>query len=216
MSSRHRPLFVRRMIYAFSRERAVPGSAVSWHRSKHHRTRTPTQLHLGFRRREARFLARGCRKTPVTPPPTSPSPTSIHRHRSAVHPPTGNPDPPPAHGAGETAFPTRGPWHLGRWSRPVGIVAMHESPWITVPVWRPAPGLRQQPAAGLQLHYRIVRRRAVLLGTGAAWLPCRPGTWGFTGTQGAGPPGRAGRHSRPELVDRAHPSAGGTGAARGP
>ncbi len=61
----------------------------------------------------------------------------------------------------------RGPWHLGRWSRPVGIIAVI---WI---VFIAILFVLRQAAPGTDLktfNYAIVAVAVVLIGTGVWWL----------------------------------------------
>jgi amino acid permease (GABA permease) len=143
-----------RMIYAFSRDGAVPGSAF-WH-TINHRTRTPTN---------SIWLAAGGAFVLGLPYLWSPvayaAVTSIATIGLYI-----------AYGipillrlrAGD-AF-ERGPWHLGRWSRPVGVVAVV---WICViAILFVLP--QAAPVTLQTFNYAIVAVAVVLVGTSVWWL----------------------------------------------
>src|SRR5580658_9824946 len=109
-----------RMIYAFSRDGALPGSAI-WHKVNK-RTRTPTNaiwlaaggaLILGLP-----YLWNSAAYAAVTAIATIGlyiayvSPTFLRLRQGATF--------------------KRGPWHLGRWSKPVGIIAVTWVVFITI------------------------------------------------------------------------------------
>jgi amino acid transporter len=142
-----------RMIYAFSRDGAVPGSRF-WHRINH-RTRTPTNsiwlaaggafiLGLPYLWNSAAYFAV----------------TSIATIGLYI-----------AYGipillrlrAGDRF--QRGPWHLGGWSRPIGIVAVVWIAFISVLFVLP----QVAPISWSTFNYAIVAVAVVLVGTGLGW-----------------------------------------------
>jgi amino acid permease (GABA permease) len=144
-----------RMIYAFSRDGAVPGSEF-WHRVNP-RTRTPTNS-IWFAAVGAFILG-----LPYLWNPTAyAAVTSIAVIGLYI-----------AYGipillrliAGEKF--QRGPWHLGRWSRPVGIIAVAWIGFISILFILP------QAAPGNSLttfNYAIVAVGVVLLYSGGYWF----------------------------------------------
>ena len=60
----------------------------------------------------------------------------------------------------------RGPWHLGRWSRPVGTIAVFWIAFIAILFVLP----QAAPVTALNFNYAIVAVGVVLVGTGAWWL----------------------------------------------
>jgi amino acid permease (GABA permease) len=143
-----------RMIYAFSRDGAVPGSTF-WHRINP-RTRTPTNS-IWLAAVGAFVLGLPYLWSPVAYAAV----TSIATIGLYI-----------AYGipillrlrAGD-AF-QRGPWHLGRWSRPVGVVAII---WIgAIAILFVLP--QAAPVTLQTFNYAIVAVAVVLFGTGAWWL----------------------------------------------
>jgi len=143
-----------RMIYAFSRDGALPGSAF-WHRVNK-RTRTPTNaiwlaavgaLILGLP-----YLANSTAYAAVT------SIAVIGLYIAYV-------------------MPTflrlrlgdrfaRGPWHLGRWSKPIGIIAVTWVVIITVLFMLP----QASPINWTTFNYAVVAVVAVVGFAGIYWL----------------------------------------------
>jgi amino acid transporter len=144
-----------RMVYAFSRDGAVPGSEF-WHRINP-RTRTPTNS-IWFAAVGAFILGLPYLWNPVAYAAV----TSIAVIGLYI-----------AYGipillrliAGERF--QRGPWHLGRWSRPVGIIAVAWIGFIAILFILP------QAAPGTDLktfNYAIVAVGVVLLYSGGYWF----------------------------------------------
>jgi amino acid transporter len=144
-----------RMIYAFSRDGAIPGSSF-WHKINH-RTRTPTNS-IWFAAVGAFILGLPYLWSPVAYAAV----TSIAVIGLYI-----------AYGipillrllAGRRFQP--GPWQLGRWSRPVGIIAVLWIAFISILFVLP------QAAPGNTLttfNYAIVAVAVVLVGTGVWWL----------------------------------------------
>jgi amino acid permease (GABA permease) len=144
-----------RMIYAFSRDGAVPGSEF-WHRVNP-RTRTPTNS-IWFAAVGAFILGLPYLWNPVAYAAV----TSIAVIGLYI-----------AYGipillrliAGDKF--QRGPWHLGRWSRPVGIIAVLWIAFIAILFILP------QAAPGFTLktfNYAIVAVGVVLLYSGGYWF----------------------------------------------
>ena len=143
-----------RMIYAFSRDNAIPGSHF-WHRINP-RTRTPTNS-IWFATVGAFILG-----LPYLWSYTAyAAVTSIAVIGLYI-----------AYGipillrlrAGDSF--QRGPWHLGRWSRPVGIIAVIWIAFIAILFVLP----QAAPITALNFNYAIVAVGVVLVGTGAWWL----------------------------------------------
>jgi amino acid transporter len=144
-----------RMIYAFSRDGAMPGSSF-WHKINH-RTRTPTNS-IWFAAVGAFILGLPYLWSPVAYAAV----TSIAVIGLYI-----------AYGipillrllAGSRFQP--GPWQLGRWSRPVGTIAVIWIAFISILFVLPqaAPGNTVQT-----FNYAIVAVAVVLVGTGAWWL----------------------------------------------
>jgi amino acid permease (GABA permease) len=144
-----------RMIYAFSRDGAVPGSEF-WHRVNP-RTRTPTNS-IWFAAVGAFILGLPYLWNPVAYAAV----TSIAVIGLYI-----------AYGipillrliAGDKF--QRGPWHLGRWSRPVGIIAVVWIGFISILFILPqvAPGNTLQT-----FNYSIVAVGVVLLYAGGYWF----------------------------------------------
>jgi len=143
-----------RMIYAFSRDGALPGSAI-WHRVNH-RTRTPTNaiwlaagfaflLGLPYLWNNAAYAAVtsiaviGLYIAYVIP--------TFLRLRRGEH------------------F-QRGPWHLGRWSHPIGWIAVTWVVIITILFLLPQLG----PVTLSDFNYTIVAVVVVLGFAGIYWL----------------------------------------------
>ena len=143
-----------RMIYAFSRDNAIPGSRF-WHRINP-RTRTPTNS-IWFATVGAFILG-----LPYLWSYTAyAAVTSIAVIGLYI-----------AYGipillrlrAGDSF--QRGPWHLGRWSRPVGTIAVIWIAFIAILFVLP----QAAPITPLNFNYAIVAVGVVLVGTGAWWL----------------------------------------------
>jgi amino acid transporter len=159
-----------RMIYAFSRDGALPGSAF-WHRVNKH-TRTPTNaiwlaavgaLILGLP-----YLWNATAYAAVT------SIAVIGLYIAYV-------------------IPTflrlrqgdnfqRGPWHLGRWSKPVGIIAVTWVVIITILFMLPQVG----PITWTTFNYAVFAVAAVIGFAGIYWLVSAR-NW-FTGPRVQGTP----------------------------
>ena len=60
----------------------------------------------------------------------------------------------------------RGPWHLGQWSRPVGIIAVAWIAFIAVLFVLP----QVYPVTLATFNYAIVAVAVVLVGTGVWWM----------------------------------------------
>jgi amino acid transporter len=143
-----------RMIYAFSRDGAVPGSSF-WHRINK-KTRTPTNsiwlAAVGAFILGVPYLWSTTAYAAVT---------SIATIGLYI-----------AYGvpillrlrAGDSF--ERGPWHLGRWSRPVGTIAVIWIGIICILFILP----QVYPPTLLNFNYAIVAVAAVLIGTGAGWM----------------------------------------------
>jgi amino acid permease (GABA permease) len=143
-----------RMIYAFSRDGALPGSAI-WHRINP-KTRTPTNaiwlaaggaLILGLP-----YLWNNTAYVAVT------SIAVIGLYIAYVTP---------------TLLRLRlgsrfqpGPWHLGKWSRPIGIAAVAWVVIITILFMLPTAS----PITGTNFNYTVVAVAAVLGFAGIWWL----------------------------------------------
>ena len=144
-----------RMIYAFSRDGAVPFSNF-WHRINP-RTRTPTNS-IWFAAVGAFILGLPYLASPVAYAAV----TSIATIGLYI-----------AYGipillrlrAGSSFVP--GPWQLGRWSRPVGIISVAWIVFIAILFVLPqaAPGTTFQT-----FNYAIVAVGVVLVGTGTWWI----------------------------------------------
>jgi amino acid permease (GABA permease) len=143
-----------RMIYAFSRDGALPGSRI-WHKVNH-RTRTPTNaiwlaaagaLILGLP-----YLWNNAAYAAVTSIATIGlyiayvAPTFLRLRQGANF--------------------KRGPWHLGRWSYPVGIIACIWVVFITILFMLPTAS----PIHWSNFNYTIVAVLAVLGFAGIWWL----------------------------------------------
>lgn len=143
-----------RMIYAFARDGAVPASQF-WHRINHH-TRTPTNS-IWLAAVGAFILGLPYLWSPVAYFAV----TSIAVIGLYI-----------AYGipillrlrAGDRF--QRGPWHLGRWSVPVGITAVVWIAFIAILFVLP----QAFPVSFTTFNYAIVAVAAVALGTGAWWL----------------------------------------------
>jgi amino acid transporter len=159
-----------RMIYAFSRDGALPGSSV-WHRVNK-RTRTPTNaiwlaavgaLILGLP-----YLWNSAAYAAVTSIATIGlyiayvSPTFLRLRQGASF--------------------QRGPWHLGRWSYPVGIIAVVWVIFITILFMLPTAS----PIGWSNFNYTIVAVLAVIGFAGIYWLVSAR-NW-FTGPKVQGTP----------------------------
>jgi len=159
-----------RMIYAFSRDGALPGSAV-WHRVNK-RTRTPTNaiwlaavgaLILGLP-----YLWNSAAYAAVTSIATIGlyiayvSPTFLRLRQGSSF--------------------QRGPWHLGRWSYPVGIIAVIWVIFITILFMLPTAS----PIGWGNFNYTVVAVVAVIGFAGIYWLVSAR-NW-FTGPKVQGTP----------------------------
>ena len=143
-----------RMIYAFSRDGAVPGSAF-WHKINP-RTRTPTNsiwlATVGAFILGLPYLVNYTAYAAVT---------SIAVIGLYI-----------AYGipillrlrAGDSFV--RGPWHLGRWSRPVGTIAVIWIAFIAILFVLP----QAAPITPLNFNYAIIAVGVVLIGTSVAWV----------------------------------------------
>ena len=159
-----------RMIYAFSRDGALPGSAI-WHRVNH-RTRTPTNaiwlaaagaLILGLP-----YLWNSYAYAAVT------SIATIGLYIAYVIPTFLR--------LRQGADFKRGPWHLGRWSSTVGIIAITWVVFITILFVLPAAS----PITLKTFNYAIVALLAVIGYAGIYWLVSAR-KW-FTGPRVQGTP----------------------------
>jgi amino acid transporter len=143
-----------RMIYAFSRDGALPGSEF-WHRVNK-RTRTPTNaiwlaavgaLILGLP-----YLWNSAAYAAVTSIATIGlyiayvTPTFLRLRQGADF--------------------KRGPWHLGRWSYPVGIIAVIWVAFITILFMLPTAS----PVKWANFNYTVVAVAAVVGFAGIWWL----------------------------------------------
>jgi amino acid permease (GABA permease) len=159
-----------RMIYAFSRDGALPGSAI-WHRVNK-RTRTPTNaiwlaavgaLILGLP-----YLWNSAAYAAVTSIATIGlyiayvSPTFLRLRQGSSF--------------------QRGPWHLGRWSYPVGIIAVIWVIFITILFMLPAAS----PIGWGNFNYTVVAVLVVIGFAGIYWLVSAH-NW-FTGPKVQGTP----------------------------
>jgi amino acid permease (GABA permease) len=143
-----------RMIYAFSRDGAVPGSKF-WHKINK-RTRTPTNS-IWFAAVGAFILGVPYLWSPVAYGAV----TSIATIGLYI-----------AYGipiflrlrAGDKF--QRGPWHLGRWSKPVGIIAVSWIVLISILFILP----QVYPVTIQTFNYAIVTTAAVVFGAGGWWL----------------------------------------------
>jgi amino acid transporter len=142
------------MIYAFSRDGAVPGSKF-WHRINK-RTRTPTNS-IWLAAVGAFILGLPYLWSPVAYAAV----TSIAVIGLYI-----------AYGIpillrlrkGDSF--ERGPWHLGRWSRPVGIIAVVWIAFIAILFVLP----QVYPITLTTFNYSIVAVAVVLVGTGIWWM----------------------------------------------
>jgi len=159
-----------RMIYAFSRDGALPGSDI-WHRVNK-RTRTPTNaiwlaaggaLILGLP-----YLWNGAAYAAVTSIATIGlyiayvAPTFLRLRQGSSF--------------------QRGPWHLGRWSYPVGIIAVVWVVFITILFMLPTAS----PIGWSNFNYTIVAVLVVIGFAGVYWLVSAR-NW-FTGPRVQGTP----------------------------
>ena len=143
-----------RMIYAFSRDGAVPGSRFWHHINK--RTRTPTNS-IWLAAVGAFILGLPYLWSPVAYAAV----TSIATIGLYI-----------AYGIpillrlrkGDRF--ERGPWHLGQWSRPVGIIAVAWIAFIAVLFVLP----QVYPVTLATFNYAIVAVAVVLVGTGVWWM----------------------------------------------
>jgi amino acid permease (GABA permease) len=159
-----------RMIYAFSRDGALPGSNI-WHQVNH-RTRTPTNaiwlaavgaliLGLPYLWNDAAYAA-------VTSIATIGlyiayvSPTYLRLRQGASF--------------------QRGPWHLGQWSYPIGIVACIWVVFITILFMLPTAS----PITFSDFNYTVVAVLVVIGFAGIYWLVSAR-NW-FTGPRVQGTP----------------------------
>jgi amino acid permease (GABA permease) len=159
-----------RMIYAFSRDGALPASGF-WHRVNH-RTRTPTNaiwlaavgaLILGLP-----YLWNNYAYAAVT------SIAVIGLYIAYVLPTFLR--------LRQGSSFRRGPWHLGQWSRPVGIIAVTWVVFITILFMLPTAS----PVTLKSFNYTIVAVLAVLGFAGIWWLVSAR-NW-FTGPRVQGSP----------------------------
>jgi amino acid permease (GABA permease) len=159
-----------RMIYAFSRDGALPGSQI-WHRVNK-RTRTPTNaiwlaavgaLILGLP-----YLWNGTAYAAVTSIAVIGlyiayvSPTFLRLRQGASF--------------------QRGPWHLGRWSTPVGVIACIWVVFITILFMLPTAN----PIHWSNFNYTVVAVLVVIGFAGIYWLVSAK-NW-FTGPRVQGTP----------------------------
>ncbi|HLI41761.1 MAG TPA: amino acid permease [Streptosporangiaceae bacterium] len=159
-----------RMLYAFSRDGALPGSAL-WHRVNK-RTRTPTNaiwlaaagaLILGLP-----YLGNSAAYAAVTSIATIGlyiayvAPTLLRLRRGSSF--------------------QRGPWHLGRWSYPVGIIAVAWVVFITILFMLPTAS----PIGWGNFNYTVVAVLVVIGFAGIYWLVSAR-NW-FTGPKVQGTP----------------------------
>ena len=143
-----------RMIYAFSRDGAVPGSRFWHHINK--RTRTPTNS-IWLAAVGAFILGLPYLWSPVAYAAV----TSIATIGLYI-----------AYGIpillrlrkGDRF--ERGPWHLGQWSRPVGVIAVIWIAFIAVLFVLP----QVYPITLATFNYAIVAVAVVLVGTGVWWM----------------------------------------------
>jgi amino acid permease (GABA permease) len=159
-----------RMIYAFSRDGALPGSGV-WHRVNK-RTRTPTNAiwlaAAGALILSLPYLWNGAAYAAVTSIATIGlyiayvSPTYLRLRQGSSF--------------------QRGPWHLGRWSYPVGIIAVVWVIFITILFMLPTAS----PVGWGNFNYTIVAVLAVIGFAGIYWLVSAR-NW-FTGPKVQGTP----------------------------
>jgi amino acid permease (GABA permease) len=159
-----------RMIYAFSRDGALPGSQF-WHRINR-RTRTPTNS-IWFAAVGALILG-----LPYLWNPTAYSAVTsiavIGLYIAYVTPVFLRLR------AGDRF--ERGPWHLGRWSKPIGIIAVAWVAFITILFMLP----QVSPITLLNFNYAPVAVGVVLVFCGGWWL-LSARTW-FKGPKVQGTP----------------------------
>jgi len=159
-----------RMIYAFSRDGALPGSSF-WHRINK-RTRTPTNsiilAAVGAFILGLPYLWNNTAYVAVT------SISVIGLYIAYVMPVFLRLR------AGDRF--ERGPWHLGRWSRPIGIVAVVWVVFISFLFILPTAN----PITASNFNYTIVAVGAVVLFAGAYWM-LSARKW-FTGPRVQGTP----------------------------
>jgi len=152
-----------RMIYAFSRDGALPGSAF-WHQINK-RTRTPTNAvwlaAVGAFLLGLPYLWNATAYAAVT------SIAVIGLYIAYVIPTFLRLR------QGESF--ERGPWHLGRWSRPIGIAAVAWVAFITILFMLPTVS----PITGANFNYTVVAV-AVVLGFAGTWWLLSARRW-FTG-----------------------------------
>ena len=159
-----------RMIYAFSRDGALPGSAF-WHRVNK-RTRTPTNaiwLAAGFA-----FLLGLPYLWNYTAYAAVTSIAVIGLYIAYVLPTFLR--------LRQGASFRRGPWHLGRWSKPIGIIAVAWVAIITVLFMLP----QLSPVTVASFNYAVVAV-VVVLGFAGIWWLVSARTW-FTGPKVQGTP----------------------------
>src|SRR5579859_1964723 len=159
-----------RMIYAFSRDGALPGSSF-WHKVNK-RTRTPTNA-IWLAAGGALILAlpylwNGAAYAAVT------SIAVIGLYIAYVLPTFLR--------LRQGADFKRGPWHLGRWSYPVGIIAVTWVVFITILFMLPTAS----PIHWSNFNYTVVAV-AVVLGFAGVWWLVSAHNW-FTGTRVQGSP----------------------------
>ena len=159
-----------RMIYAFSRDGALPGSQL-WHRINH-RTRTPANavwLAAGFAFiLGVPYLVNATAYAAVT------SISVIGLFIAYVIPTLLRIR------AGDSFVP--GPWHLGRWSRPIGVVAIAWVAFITVLFMLP----QTSPVTLKTFNYAPIAV-LVVLGFAGIWWLVSARKW-FTGPRVQGSP----------------------------
>jgi amino acid transporter len=159
-----------RMIYAFSRDGALPGSQL-WHRINH-RTRTPTN---------AVWLAAGGAFLLGLPYLWNPTAYAAVTSVSVIGLYIAYAIPVLLRLRQGDSF-ERGPWHLGRWSRPVGLAAVIWVGLISVLFMLPTVS----PITATSFNYTPVAVAAVLGFAGVWWLVSAR-RW-FTGPKVQGTP----------------------------
>jgi len=152
-----------RMIYAFSRDGALPGSSL-WHRVNP-RTRTPTN---------AIWLAAGCALILGLPYLWNDTAYAAVTSIAVIGLYVAYVTPTFLRLRLGSAF-VRGPWHLGRWSMPIGIISVAWVVIITVLFMLPTAS----PITWKDFNYTVIAVVAVL-GFAGIWWAVSARTW-FTG-----------------------------------
>jgi amino acid transporter len=142
------------MIYAFSRDGALPGSSF-WHRINK-RTRTPTNS-IWLATVGAFILGVPYLWSPVAyAAVTSIAVIGLYiAYAIPIFLRLKNDD----------AF-VPGPWHLGRWSKPIGWIAVTWVVFISILFVLP----QVKPVTGSTFNYASIAVAVVLIGSGAYWL----------------------------------------------